>query len=96
MLPFLKNKYDKGSASIIMKTREPDEKTEESGEDQDDHSAAIESCAAALISAIHAHDIKGAAEAIQDAFTILDSLPHEEGEHEPHSYSAQNEAAGED
>jgi hypothetical protein len=57
--------------------------TEESSENM-----AIHSCAEDLISAIHAHDIKAAAEAMKSAFEILDSAP----EHiEPHSYDAQKE-----
>lgn len=42
------------------------------------------------------NDVKGVAEAIKSAFEILDSQPHEEGEHtnEPHSYDAQNQKAG--
>ncbi len=89
ILPFLKRK-DIGTPT---QTRAPDEKPEE---DQDDSSAAIHACASALIQAVHAKDVKAAAEAIQDAFEILESMPHEEGEHtEPHSYDAQNIKAAE-
>lgn len=89
MLPFLKDKNSKGVAALIIKNRAPDEKPEES---QDDNSAAIDSCASALIDAVHAKDVKAVAAALQDAFEILESMPHEESEHvEPHSYDASKE-----
>ncbi len=92
LLPFLKNK-DASVAGLIIKNRTPDEKPEQ---DQDDSSAAIESCAQELIRAVHAKDTKAVSEALKDAFEILESMPHEEGEHvEPHSYDAQNIKAGE-
>lgn len=86
MLPFLKNKNAQ-VAGLIVKTRAPDEKPQ--SEDQDDSSAAIESCAQALISAIHARDVKAAADAIKDAFDILSSGPEEESTSK-HDYDAQN------
>lgn len=92
LLPFLKLKT-KPVAGIIMSKRTPDE-PETKDEAPEDHSAAIEACASALISAVHAHDVKAVSEALADAFTILDSMPHEEGEHiSPHSYDAQNQKA---
>lgn len=94
MLPFLKKRNEGMNSGLIIKTRTPDEKPEE---DQDDPAAAIHACASDLIQAVHAHDVKAAAEAIQSAFEILDSQPHEEGPHvEPHSYDAQNEKAGQE
>lgn len=90
MLPFLKPKQA-GIATIVVKNRQPD-KPEENQEDKD---AAIHACAKDLIDAVHAKDIKAAAEAMRSAFEILDSMPHEEGPHEdkpePHSYDAQSE-----
>lgn len=96
MLPFLKKKEASGSSGLLIKTRTPDEKPEVE-EDQDDSSAAIESCAAELIRAVHARDTKAVASAMQDAFEILESIPHEENQEsvEPHSYDAQNMKAGE-
>jgi hypothetical protein len=93
VLPFLKNK-DKSVAGLIIKTRKPDEKPEQ--DQQDDPSAAIKACANALIQAVHMRDEQGVADAISDAFQILDAMPHEEGEHKPapHSYEAQNIKAG--
>lgn len=88
MLPFLKPKQA-GIATLIVKNRTPD-KPEENQEDGD---VAIHACAKDLIDAVHAKDIKGAAEAIRSAFEILEKLPHEENEDrpEPHSYEASQE-----
>lgn len=92
MLPFLKRKNEAGIAGIIVKNRQPDEKPD--SEDKDDPSAGIHACAQALINAVHSKDAKGVSEALKDAFAILDSEPHEEGEHiSPHSYDAQNQKA---
>ena len=89
MLPFLKVKKDSGVAGLIMKNRSPDAPPE----DKD----SIDACAQDLISAVHAKDAKATAEALRSAFRILDSEPHEEGEHtnkpSPHTYEAQNKAA---
>lgn len=94
MLPFLKKKDTPGAAGVIIKRRQPDEKPE--GEDsQDDKDAAIHAASQDLISAIQSNDVKGVSEAIRSAFEILDSMPHEEGEHvEKHSYDDQNLKAG--
>lgn len=88
LLPFLKHKEAAASSGLIVKSRQPDEKPEE---DQDDPAAAIKSCAQELIRAVHAKDVDGTANALKDAFDILESMPHEEG---PHTYEAQNEKAG--
>jgi hypothetical protein len=89
LLPFLKRKDGIATSTVLVKHREPDEQNEQ---DKDDPSAAHEACAKALLTAINASDIRGIAEALKDAFTLMDSEPHEEGEHtEPHSYDAQNE-----
>ena len=95
MLPFLKPKQKGYATGIIVKNRTPDEKPEENQEDKD---ASIHACAKDLITAVHAHDIPGAAEAMRSAFEILESQPHEEAEHtkpSPHTYEAQNQEAGE-
>ena len=92
LLPFLKKKIAP-QAGIIVKTRAPD-KPDEVEQDQDDSSAAIESCAGELIRAIQANDVKGAAMALKDAFDILESMPHDEAE--PHSYDSQNAIAAKD
>jgi hypothetical protein len=77
LLPFLKKK-PAAAVGVIVKTRTPDEKPEQ---DQDDSSAGIEACAHDLLTAIEAKDVKGIADALQAAFEIADSQPHEEGEH---------------
>lgn len=52
--------------------------------------------ASALLKAIESKDVNGIAEALNDAFQIMDSSPHVEEEHvSPHSYDAQNIKAGE-
>lgn len=78
MLPFLKSKKDVASPGLIVKHRVPDEKPQE---DQDDPSAAHEAVGQAIIDAIAAGDAKAVASAIQDAFQLADSMPHEEGPH---------------
>jgi hypothetical protein len=92
LLPFLKKKQP-ASAGVIVQTRAPDEKPEQ---DQDDSSAAIESCASELIRAVHSRDAKAMAAALKDAFDILESEPHEENDVEPHSYDAQNQKASQE
>jgi hypothetical protein len=92
-LPFLKPK-NQGVAGLIIKMRSPDEKPQENQEDKQDKDSAIHACAQDLISAVHAKDIKAAADALRSAFEILDSMPHIEGDHEkpePHSYDSQKE-----
>lgn len=94
MLPFLKRK-DSSIAGTIIKTRTPDEPSE--SEQPDDPSASHEACARDLLKAIEAKDVKGIADALYDAFTVMESEPHEEGPHvEPHSYDAQNAKAAQD
>lgn len=90
MLPFLKKK-DTPAAGLIIKTRTPDEPAES----EDDSSAAIESCAHALINAVHARDAKSVAAAMKDAFDILESQPHEEYSSK-HDYDSQNQKAAEE
>jgi len=88
LLPFLKRKDGASIGGILIKNREPDE---HKSEDQDNSSAGHEACARALLNAINASDVKGIADALYDAFTLMDSEPHEEGPHEPHSYESQKE-----
>jgi hypothetical protein len=86
VLPFLKSKKDGMVTGIIVKDRQPDEKTEENDKD-----SAIHACASDLISAVHSRDVEATAEAMRSAFEILEEMPHDEIEHEPHSYEAQTE-----
>lgn len=76
-LPFLKNKNISGSI-MTTKVREPDQKPDEN---QDDGDAGLMSAAQDLVNAIQAGDPKGCAQALRAAFQILDSEPHDEGEH---------------
>ena len=79
MLPFL-GKKSKSVAGVIIQQRKPDEKPEENQEDT--HEMALEECAQALIDAVHSKNVKGVAQAMKDAFEILEMLPHNEIEHE--------------
>lgn len=69
MLPFLKKHK---AAGLIVEQRMPDKPSEISE---------METCAQDLLSAIEAKDIKGMASALQAAFELADSQPHQEGEH---------------
>ena len=62
------------NVGVIVKKRTPDEPKESDN-------SAIEACAEQLIKSIKSNDIKGAAQAMQDAFDIMDSAPHIEGPH---------------
>lgn len=79
MLPFMKKNKDASVAGLIIKMRKPDEKAPSDQEEPKDDSA-IHECAAELIRAVHAQDPKGVANALKDAFDILDSQPHEEAQ----------------
>lgn len=84
MLPLLKRKQS-SVAGLIIKNRTPDKSEEPEA------AKSIEDCASALITAVHAQDKAAVASALKEAFQILDSEPHEEGDHvEPHSYENQN------
>lgn len=74
MLPFLKKKNE--SAGIIG------EASLKNGEIQmDEEMSDLEMVMEELIAAVQAGDAKGAASAMQAAFQICDSAPHEEGPH---------------
>ena len=75
-LPFLK---PKPVGAVITTVRKQDGANEI--EDQEDGDEGINAAATDLIRAIHAKDEMGVAAAIKAAFQILDSEPHEEGEH---------------
>ncbi len=77
MLPFLKNK--KRDAGISMTYRKRDEEPNE--RQQDEVHPAVMAAAEDIMRAISQNDVKHLALAIQSAFQILDSMPHEEGEH---------------
>ncbi len=89
MLPFLNKKA--AQTGVIVKQRAPDEKPE--GE-QEDPKAGMRAAARDLHDAIQASDIGGIAAALQAAFELAESQPHEEADH---SFDAQNiKAAGQE
>lgn len=72
MLPFLKRTQDASVAAPI----------EHSMRKADSHDPdGLHVAATDLIQAIKSNDIKGVAEALRAAFTLVDSEPHQEGEH---------------
>jgi hypothetical protein len=72
MLPFLKDKEGSASVDVDPIKRKPDE---------DQEYDMLESAAEDLISAIHSKDVKAVCSALRAAFELVDSQPHEEGEH---------------
>jgi hypothetical protein len=75
MLPWLKQSQDASSSEPVQTVeREPDE-------DGDSYDP-LESAADDLLFAIEHKDSKAVAEALRAAFSLCDSEPHEEGEHE--------------
>ena len=73
MIPYLKQAKEASVSAVpeVMK-REPDMEPEYDS---------LESAAEELIQAVHAKDTKGAAMALRSAFELMDSEPHQEGEH---------------
>lgn len=69
-LPFMKEKPQTG---IVTEHRQSPE---------DDSNPGLSAAASDLLSAIEAKDIKGIAMALQSAFELVDSMPHEEGPNE--------------
>jgi hypothetical protein len=73
-LPFLVRKPNQGG--ISTEVRKPDQSPEDNEEDQ-----GLMACAEDLINAVHSRDKKATAEALKAAFELMDSEPHNEGEH---------------
>lgn len=91
-LPFLKKQ---SMAGLIISHRKPDgSKEEEKTEGQEDQG--LISCADDLIRAVHSKDSQAVSSALRAAFQILDSEPHNEGEHLNEDYDSQNEKAAQD
>jgi hypothetical protein len=85
LLPFLLK--SKPQTGVIVKTRTPDETSEDTPEDD-----GMEMIGRDLCHAIESKNYKAIGEALRAAFEIYESQPHEEGEHtEPHSYDSQGE-----
>ncbi len=76
MLPFLQPKK---AAGVIMAKRTPQGTTEPMHE-EGEHEPGLMSAAEDLISAVHAKDAKGVADAFKAAFEVCESYPHEENE----------------
>jgi hypothetical protein len=76
MLPFLKPKRKEG---MVIEQRTPDGQADRSPEGSE--LDGVKAAAADLIRAMHAKDEDGVAMALKAAFEILDSMPHDEGEH---------------
>lgn len=78
MLPFLKPKK---AASVITANTNPDGGIDSEGP-VDEMDPGLMASAEDLIRAVHAKDATAVAHALQAAFDIADSMPHEEGPHE--------------
>jgi len=74
MLPFLQPRKQAG-VIIAKRVGDKTEPMHEEGEHEPGLMAAVED----LISAVHAKDAQGAADAFKAAFEICESYPHEEG-----------------
>lgn len=90
-LPFLK---PKSVAGVIISHRKKDGNGIEMSHMEGDEDAGLDSCSEALIRALHAKDIKAVSKALREAFQIVDSQPHEEGEH-LNDFESQNIKAAE-
>lgn len=93
-MPFPKLRNQPISA-VILKNRQSTGSTSPVVDQKPDHEVYIEACAKDLIHAVHSRDIPAVAEALRSAFEILESMPHEEGEHtnEPNTVEKQNQIA---
>ena len=77
-LPFLK---PKNIASIILARHKPDGSVHDEGVEGEEDPALV-TAAEDIIRALNEKNATGLADALRSAFQILDSEPHEEGEHE--------------
>lgn len=77
MLPFLKKQQVAGL--IISKHRQPSGSIEESS--PKGHDEGLEACARDMITALDSKDSRQLAQALRNAFEIMESEPHEEGPH---------------
>jgi hypothetical protein len=72
VMPWLKKEADVAIPVESHKLRKPD----------DGEFNGLHACMDEFIAAVHAKDIKGAAEAFKSAFQVCESEPHEESPHE--------------
>jgi len=77
MLPFLQPKK---AAAVMIAKRKPSGSIEPMHE-EGEQDPGLMSAAEDLISAVHAKDAKGVADALKAAFEMADSEPHVEGPH---------------
>jgi ribosomal protein S20 len=73
----MKAPRDPIAALIIAHKKPMDEPESDEGEGVS-HDEAMKSCAEDFLKAIHDEDPDAVAEAMKDAFSILESMPHEE------------------
>jgi phosphoribosyl-dephospho-CoA transferase len=81
MLPFLKKKQDPGVSTTLVMPAPGKESKDDNG---------LESAAQDILNAIQNSDIKGLAQALQAAFDIMESSPHDEAG-EPQEQPEENE-----
>lgn len=84
----------KPQTGVIVSQRKPDGSKEEIGNEGEENHGLI-ACAEDLIRAISQKDPQHIALALRAAFQILESEPHEEGEH-TNDYDDQNEKAAQE
>jgi hypothetical protein len=77
------------TTGLIIKSRTPDEKSEEN---QEDKPQGLEETLKEMKHHLDSGDFKSAAECFRECFQHCEDAPHSEG---PHTYDAQNEKAGE-
>ena len=91
MLPFLKNKKAQ-STGVVVQDLSPSQPIE--SKDENITALAMEACAQNLLDAVAAKDTKAIADALSNAFCIMEAAPQDdESTVEPHSYEAQNQKA---
>jgi hypothetical protein len=92
MLPFLKKKQQKQIGAISQPISLDYKLDEENNEEQEEGSVeelgelALEACSEALITAVNNKDTKAVAKCLQNAFKILEMMPHDEAEESEENY----------
>lgn len=78
MLPFMKNRKEASLAAM------PDNVVKRSPDNPDSDTEEmhyLEACIGEFVDAVKAGNIKAATRAFKDACEVVDSMPHQEGEH---------------
>lgn len=73
-LPFIYKSEDKKSPGVVVEHRSEGE--------QRPRNIGLEAAAEELMRAMERKDVQGMANALTSAFSLLDAMPHVEGEHE--------------